>query len=109
MIVTIMILVSAGMHVLVCFNVAHLFICFINLPLKLRKMMHFLFALLNLLMDEFKVADLLIKLLFSGCWAGGFLLLIPCFSDESFVPLIGIDQCKDGANCHYFLGWHGVC
>jgi hypothetical protein len=73
----------------------------------LRKMKHFLLALLKLLVDEFKVADLLIKFLFSGWWASG-LLLVPCFSDVSFIPLIGIDGCKDGASCHCFLRRHGV-
>jgi hypothetical protein len=80
MIATIMILVPVVVHVFVCFDVVHLFSCFVNLPLKLRKTKHFLLVLLNLLMDEFKVVDLLIKLLFSGWWAIG-LLLVPCFSD----------------------------
>jgi hypothetical protein len=92
-----------------CFDVAHLFSFFVNLPLKLRKTKHFLLVLLNLLMDEFKVAGLLIKLLFSGWWDSGLLLLIPCFSDESFVPLIRIDGSKDRASCRYFLQWHIVC
>jgi hypothetical protein len=39
---------------------------FINLSLKLRMMKQFLLALLDLLMDEFEVADLLMKLLFVG-------------------------------------------
>jgi hypothetical protein len=47
-----------------------------------------------MLMDEFKVTDLIIKLLFLGCWASDLLLLIPCFSDESFVPLIRINGRK---------------
>jgi hypothetical protein len=108
MIVYIIILVHVVVHVFVRFDVAHLFGYFINLHLRLRKTKHFLLALLNLLVDEFKVADLIIKFLFLGWWASG-LLLIPCFSDESFVPLIGIDGCKDGASCRCFLRLHSVC
>jgi hypothetical protein len=104
MIVTDMILVLVFVHVFVCFDVAHLFSCFVNLPLKLKKQSIFSLCFLDLLMDEFEVVDLLIKLLFSRCWASGLLLLIiPCFSDESFIPLIRIKGCKDRASCHCFL------
>jgi hypothetical protein len=97
-IVTIMILVPVVVHVFMRFDVAHLFSSFANLSLKLRKTKHFLLALLDLQMDEFKVADLLIKLLFSGWWASDLLLLFPCFSNESFVPLIRIKGCEDRAS-----------
>jgi hypothetical protein len=39
-----------------------------------------------------------------GWWASGILLLIHCFSDESFIPLIRIKGCKDRANCRFFFG-----
>jgi hypothetical protein len=51
MIVTITILVLVVVHVFMRFDVAHLFSCFVYLPLKLRKIKHFLLALLNMLMD----------------------------------------------------------
>jgi hypothetical protein len=57
----------------------------------------------------FEVADFLIKLFLTRGQADGLLFLVPCLSDESFVPLIGIDQCKDGAGCCCFLRWHDVC
>ena len=63
MIVTIMILVPVVVHVFVLFDVAHLFSCFVNLFLKLRKTKHLLPALLQLLVDCFEVVDLLIELL----------------------------------------------
>jgi hypothetical protein len=45
------------------FNVAHIFGCFINLFLKFRRMKHLLPALLQLLVDCFNVVDLLIEFL----------------------------------------------
>jgi hypothetical protein len=42
-------------------HVAHLFICFINLLLKMGKSKHLLFVFLNML-DSFEVVDLLVEL-----------------------------------------------
>jgi hypothetical protein len=65
--------------------------------------------LLHLLVNGFKVVDFLIKLFFTRGRVDGLLFLVPCLSDERFIPFIGIDRCKDGASCHCFLRRHGVC
>jgi hypothetical protein len=47
------------------FDVAHPFGCFVDLLLELREPKHCLLARLDLLMCHFEVVDLLIKFLFS--------------------------------------------
>jgi hypothetical protein len=59
------------------FNVAHFFGCFVNLFLKLRKTKHLLPTLIQLLVDGFEVIDFLIKLLVWWLWANGLPLLVP--------------------------------
>jgi hypothetical protein len=53
MVASIIILVPIVVHVFVRLDVAHLFSCFLNLPLKVRKTKHFLLGILNLLMDGY--------------------------------------------------------
>jgi hypothetical protein len=63
LVMTLMILVLVVVLIFVHFDVVHLFSCFIDLLLKLRKTKHLLLALLHLLMDCFEVVDLTIKFL----------------------------------------------
>jgi hypothetical protein len=72
--------------VVLCFNVAHFFSCFVNLLLKLKKMKHLLSALLQLLVDCFEVVDLLIQLLVLWFWVDSLPLLVSCLPEESFFP-----------------------
>ena len=58
---TLMILVLVVVPIFVHFDVMHLFSCFIDLLLKLKKTKHLFLALLHLLMDFFEVVDLMIK------------------------------------------------
>jgi hypothetical protein len=90
------------------FNIAHFFSCFVNLFLKFIKMTHLLPALLKLLVDCFEVVDLLIKLLVLWLWADSLPFLVSCLSEENFVPLVGVQGPNDGAYCCCLLRWHGV-
>jgi hypothetical protein len=83
--------------VFVRFDVAHVFGCFVDLLLELRETKHILLVHLDLVMDHFKVVDLVIKLLFSWLCTIGLPLLVPCRPDESFVSLIGVQGHEDRA------------
>jgi hypothetical protein len=72
------------------FNVAHFFSCFVNLFFKLIKTKHLLPALLQLLVDCFEIVDLLVKLLVLWFWADSLPFLVSCLPEESFVPLVGV-------------------
>jgi hypothetical protein len=61
-------------------EMAHLFGGFINLSLEIGELKHFLFLLLNMLVDSFKIPDLLVQLLLLRCWAGSLPLLAPSFA-----------------------------
>jgi hypothetical protein len=90
-------LIHDGVQVFMRFNIAHLFSCFINLPLELERRSIFS---LRFSTCWWMSSRLLISSSTSSSWGGGsdgLLLMVPCFSHESFVPLFGIDQCKDGA------------
>jgi hypothetical protein len=89
-------------------NVAHLFSCFINPFLKLKNTKHLLPALLQLLVDCFEVIDMSIKLLVLWFPADSLPISIPCFLEESFVPLVSVQGPKDGASCCCLLWWHDV-
>ena len=60
-------------------EMAHFFGGLINLSPEIGEPKHFLFLLLNLLMDSFKVPDLLVQLLLLRCWASSLPLLAPSF------------------------------
>jgi hypothetical protein len=109
MVLPIISLIPEVVQFLMRFDVAHFLSRFVNLSLKLRKTNHLLLAPFHLLVNSFDVVDFLIKLFFLRGQANGLLFLDLCLSDESFVPLIGIDWCKDGAGCRCFLFRHGVC
>jgi hypothetical protein len=109
MILPIIMLIPKVVQIFMRFVIAHFFSCSVNLSLEFQKMKHLLSPLLHLLMNGFKDVDFFIKLLFTRGRVDGLLLMVPCLSDESFVPLIGIDWCKGGAGCRCFLWWHGVC
>jgi hypothetical protein len=104
MVVTLVMKVLEVVRVIMCFNVTHFFSRFIDLLLELRETKHFLFALLYLLMDCFKVVDLMIKLLVSWFWANGLPLLVPCLPDESFVPLVGTKAMRTTSVAITFFG-----
>jgi hypothetical protein len=98
-------------HVVVlvlCFKVAHFFICFVNLFLKFRKTKHLLLALLQLLLDCFEVVGLLIELLVLWFWVDSLPLLVSYLPKKSFVPLVGVQGPEDGASYYCLLRRHGV-
>jgi hypothetical protein len=80
-------------------NVVHLLDCIINLLLKPREAKHLLFALFNLLVDGFKVVDLLIELIVSWYRTDSLPLLTPCLSEECLFSLVGIQRNKDVTSC----------
>ena len=61
-------------------EMAHFFGGLINLSLEISEPKHFLSLLLNLLMDSFKVPDLLVQFLFLRCWASSLPLMAPSFA-----------------------------
>ena len=78
------------------FNVAHFFSCFVNLFLKFRKTKNLIPALL------------LIKFLVMWFLADSLPLLVSCLPKESFVPLVGVQGPNDGASCCCLLLRHDV-
>jgi hypothetical protein len=83
MIVTLMSKVSIVVVMLLMFsmlqNVAHFFNCIIDFFLKLRETKHIFLALLHLLVNSFKVVDLLIQFIILWLGVDGLPVLVPCF------------------------------
>jgi hypothetical protein len=66
-------------------KMTHLPSCFVNLLLKVSQPEHFLLFSLYLLMDCFKIPDLLVELLLQKSQAGGLSLLAPSLSQGECV------------------------
>jgi hypothetical protein len=70
-----------GSSVLVILGeVTHFFGSLINLPLEIGEPKHFLFLILDLLMDSFEIPDFLVQFLLPRCWAGSIPHLAPSFA-----------------------------
>jgi hypothetical protein len=106
---TIRIVVLVFLLISVLCNVVHLLGCFINMLLKLRKSKHLLFQLFNLLVDGFKVGNLLIKLIILWCRVDNIPLLVLCFSKNHLFSLVGIQVNEDNTNCFLWMHDEAYC